>query len=602
MAPQQRSRVGAQLAPKHKRMRGKQTPPGSPAPSTPASSSPRSSVSTPCGGAVVLPVPPTPASSSESPAVAQSGTVAPVSDTPVKEAARSNAGGMLVFPVNKGLKRRRLQKKGLPEAWTAPESIAGMKTSQRQEEFRQNWRKQKYHELKQENEKLLFSDAWKLAGKMWTALPQQAKILMVAEDTLAATRGNIDGLYHSKESATVGDLKKRPWKALNLGGALMTWNGDWCLEDPEACRAFQQCPDQDTWTLRAKQLSCYGKAIYEFSKWFETRCNHLNITDWSWCCELSLKAKDSPTRIHFHAYVSFSEKPVYFGELHLWKFPGGHAPKFEPAYKNKHVAKNIGRGHYYCQAPKIGQLSSKTTYPERDCFLVEQRWVMDLWKQKKLQHYEARIKVIEARGNTDRCLREIDLVERSEREQQEALQRAQQMGLWVRSQKPFKEVPEVSAWKREIDLTQTGRKPASGRSKFLVLEGDSQKGKTMFAQGLWGMEQTLVVNCQGVAEPNLRSFNRLVHKCIVFDEIEASTVVNNKQLFQGSVNAVKLGQSVCAQHAYDVYLYGIGLILSCNKWLDVCPKKKKAKISSEEQAWLVANSVHVVVHEKLYED
>eukprot|EP00969_Alexandrium_andersonii_P237498 10483993-Alexandrium_andersonii.AAC.1 len=76
------------------------------------------------------------------------------------------------------------------------------------------------------------------------------------------------------------------------------------------------------------------------------------------------------------------------------------------------------------------------------------------------------------------------------------------MAMWVRGQKPFKDVPAVTAWKREIELTQTGKRPFSGRSMFLVLEGDSQKGKTLFAQGLWGMEQTLVVNCQGVSEPN----------------------------------------------------------------------------------------------------
>eukprot|EP00969_Alexandrium_andersonii_P219428 9691140-Alexandrium_andersonii.AAC.1 len=62
---------------------------------------------------------------------------------------------------------------------------------------------------------------------------------MAAEDVLVVTRGNIDALYERKEALTVLDLKKRPWKAQNLGGALFTWNGDWCLEDPEACRAFQ---------------------------------------------------------------------------------------------------------------------------------------------------------------------------------------------------------------------------------------------------------------------------------------------------------------------------------------------------------------------------
>eukprot|EP00969_Alexandrium_andersonii_P119482 5282819-Alexandrium_andersonii.AAC.1 len=68
-----------------------------------------------------------------------------------------------------------------------------------------------------------------------------------------------------------------------------------------------------------------------------------------------------------------------------------------------------------------------TIHPESDCFQIEQRWIMELWKRKKLKHYHARSLAIVARGNTERRLREVDLVERSEREQAEAEERAQQM-------------------------------------------------------------------------------------------------------------------------------------------------------------------------------
>ena len=517
---------------------------------------------------------------------------------PEKDAPRQ--GGNILWPINRGLKRKRVTEKGLPEAWTPPPDIAGHKVQAQVEAFRQEWRKQQYHAIKLKFPDLKAPEVWTLAGQMWTQLPIGAKQFMAAHTILSTTNGDIPKLYEIQEARTVMDLEKKPWKAPKLGGALYTWNGDWCLEDPEACLAAQQCPDHDTWTLRAKELNCYRKEIHYFGKWFEARCKHLHITDWSWCCELSLKSMDAPTRMHFHAFVSFSDKPVYLGENFLWKPPGGHAPKIEIAFRNRQLLKAIGRGHYYCQAPKVGQLVMNSTFPHTDCFSIEQRWIMELWKQKKLKHYHARQLVIVARGNTDRCLREIDLVERSEREAQEAHERAQQMARWVRGQKPFKVVPEVMEWKCMMELTQNGKRDSSARSKFLVLEGDSQKGKTMFAQGLWGIERTLVVNCQGVAEPNLRSFNRAIHKCIVFDEIEASTVINNKQLFQGSVNATLLGQSVCAQHAYQCYLYGIGLIMSCNKWLET--GKKKTKISQEERQWLVANSVHVVVNEKLYMD
>eukprot|EP00969_Alexandrium_andersonii_P233174 10295090-Alexandrium_andersonii.AAC.1 len=63
--------------------------------------------------------------------------------------------------------------------------------------------------------------------------------------------------------------------------------------------------------------------------------------------------------------------------MHLWKAPGGDAPKFEACFKNKHIRKAIGRGRYYCQAPKIGQLVSQTSHPEGDCFCVDQSWVVE---------------------------------------------------------------------------------------------------------------------------------------------------------------------------------------------------------------------------------
>eukprot|EP00969_Alexandrium_andersonii_P117019 5175182-Alexandrium_andersonii.AAC.1 len=55
---------------------------------------------------------------------------------------------MTLFSLNKNLKRKRVNTKSLPEAWTAPKEIAGQKTRSTMEDFRQNWRKKKYQELR----------------------------------------------------------------------------------------------------------------------------------------------------------------------------------------------------------------------------------------------------------------------------------------------------------------------------------------------------------------------------------------------------------------------------------------------------------------------
>eukprot|EP00969_Alexandrium_andersonii_P079902 3522285-Alexandrium_andersonii.AAC.1 len=89
---------------------------------------------------------------------------------------------------------------------------------------------------------------------------------MAAAGLLSVTRGNIDKLHEREEANTVLDLQKRPWKAQKVGGGLFTWNGDWCLRDKEACQAYQQCPDDDTWTVRAAQLNCYRRETYLFDK------------------------------------------------------------------------------------------------------------------------------------------------------------------------------------------------------------------------------------------------------------------------------------------------------------------------------------------------
>eukprot|EP00974_Lingulodinium_polyedra_P111547 10788296-Lingulodinium_polyedra.AAC.1 len=59
--------------------------------------------------------------------------------------------------------------------------------------------------------------------------------------------------------------------------------------------------------------------------------------------------------------------------------------------------------------------------------------------------------------------------------------------------KPNKRVDVVEQWKAKCGCGFWPRK------KFLVLEGKSGLGKTEFARDLFGVDQTLELNCSGVA-------------------------------------------------------------------------------------------------------
>ena len=89
------------------------------------------------------------------------------------------------------------------------------------------------------------------------------------------------------------------------------------------------------------------------------------------------------------------------------------------------------------------------------------------------------------------------------------------------------------------------------RRPFLVLDGASKLGKSIFATKLVGPGQTFETNCAGgILHPNLREFDPLKHKAIIFDEACADLVITNKKLFQGLNQEISLGQSACHELSF----------------------------------------------------
>jgi len=135
------------------------------------------------------------------------------------------------------------------------------------------------------------------------------------------------------------------------------------------------------------------------------------------------------------------------------------------------------------------------------------------------------------------------------------------------------------------------------RCKFLVLTGPSCVGKTIFACSLAGASKTLVVDCGSAEQSDLRHFNPLMHECVVFDECPAMTVSKHRKIFQGTTQEVSLGHSATNMFTYKVWLHGIKMVITTNRWYE-----DMAALDESDQAWLEHNSIVVTCTEPLYED
>ena len=130
------------------------------------------------------------------------------------------------------------------------------------------------------------------------------------------------------------------------------------------------------------------------------------------------------------------------------------------------------------------------------------------------------------------------------------------------------------------------------RFKFLCLKGPTKTCKTSRAASLFPREQTLVIDCQGSKEPNLKDVTN--QKCLVFDEGTVEMVINNKAIFQAGIEGCQVQESPTQQYTQFRWLYGVAMIVCTNEWLtDEHPKAW--------HDWINENCIYVEVTEPMYE-
>jgi hypothetical protein len=357
------------------------------------------------------------------------------------------------------------------------------------------------------------------------------------------------------------------------------------MEGSEEFEALVQRYDDVSELEAALRISKpFRNLVVEFQDFVQKRMEQLSFKHFSWVVEMSLRSKDKG-RIHFHLFLSDDSDRRFIGTQTAWKFHG-FRPDLRPTWTNgRHSTNAVNHGHYYCQCNKEGTLYQQTNYYKHEDFAVEQKWVISFWKVRKLTTERSVAEVKLARGSTISYLKELAKIEELEEEEYVRDEQQRIFALIEANRLPFRMILDVALWQRQyLEHVDGGIWGKDSRFKFLVLTGPSSFGKTQYAKSLWGADSTLVVNCQNVLEPNLKSYSRRRHKAVIFDECSCSTILFSKVTFQASAEGTTLAQSQCQEHAYWRFLYGTPLIICCNDWL-------RGVKDPEDFEWLRTNAI-----------
>ena len=377
-------------------------------------------------------------------------------------------------------------------------------------------------------------------------------------------------------------------------GVLLTYHTNIGQEDPEAQLLAKESRSIDELVQGLKELPDYKESFEQFQSFVEDLGSHKQFPTWACCMELNTHARQG-SKVHLHAFLgqdcsyfnfaTFYRKVVLKLSDVIWQGIKPHVQIMRPMGKNG-MQLSSAHGLYYVMAPKIGQLYQAGSKIPHEQFAVLPRTILGLWQARKLTSQNARTELIKtrARGIQGAC----DLIQYVDNEvsmdaHQEELQslRSKLRGAMVR----FIEHRQVNAWKLQYQPSLRG---SQHRYKLLLLRGPSRAGKSMYARHLFGDENTLLINFQGLSDtlPDLRHFKRNKHKAIILDEANPLQVLSNKALLQAQIEPVQMAQSQCGVFRYFLWVYGVAFILCSNKF---SLEPNGAKVTEEDSEWLKAN-------------
>ena len=409
---------------------------------------------------------------------------------------------------------------------------------------------------------------------------------------------------------------------------LFTYNGDWGVLDREALLGPQWPPLQDVvdtlrcsdvFELIARRICALIDDVKQTSPlkhwaWSIELCTetytqaqqlnggeqpvYLSKASQDVCVDASTPSEpiaipaDKSLRLHVHLFVSFHHRHRIPKAANIALFDS------TPLFFAVQGRRNAGRlnlsgngGFFYVQVRKKSTLrQGANTHPFTD-YLVNPEWVMNLWQMGKVSEEVARQVIISCKKNVPNLLRNHETVMREQNvfSLQHIVGRAH--SLLEGQMQPVRTIPEVEAWKATF-------KETAFRYKFLVLDGPSQMGKTLFCRSLSPDQSAFVeVDCAYVDMPDLKEFKSGIHRVVLCDEGSCDMVLRYKKLFQYSASYVTMGSSRTNCHASTIWAHGVMFVIASNKW-----RRQLEALEVEDAAWLAANSVYVPVTEPLWQE
>ena len=379
---------------------------------------------------------------------------------------------------------------------------------------------------------------------------------------------------------------------ISKDNVFLTWNGPWGnlyhldkipTEDVEVEAIFPQ--------LKAKSQALWEEFREQGRRWafVHTAIHYAQSME---LCTKTLK-RTGLVKVHCHAWFCCRKTPGHTCEYII-------APEFTFKHSVPHHSPSrcstSGRGRsakfadaFYLTAHKIGSIFTYSTVVMFKDYSPPPSWITYMLNRNKLDVTVAETLYAKCITNAKRNIESMRYLKSFQMQQRREEQRLQVENTIRANQRPFKKIDEVNTWMKQYAEIRD-------RYLFLVLDGDSQFGKTRFAANLTTAEKFFLVDCSSATEPELRLFDRDQHDVVCFDEAKPSMIIRVKKLVQAGVDMARLGQSATNQVSYQVWFHRVKLVVCCNGW-----DEQVRKMPSEDAAWLKKNSVYVKVTEPLFE-
>ena len=395
----------------------------------------------------------------------------------------------------------------------------------------------------------------------------------------------VDARFITEKTGFVGTIKTK--------GVLLTWMFPRSSADVSSVVDDEEPTALRELVRRLRLLASVQTLWKEFQQHAQSCLRLSGGQDVAVCLEVCPDTWETKggVQLHGHAFLKASTGELRAKNLSTFEFQATkpHLSQTVGGVLCSSTSRTSWAGFFYCCIlEKSGTLFSEASKLPFKGFLVQPNWILNLVQSRKLEIDIARTLLVQC-VNASRHVKELEAHERHLEE--EAVQKAQAeayrlLGATLKQQKTYE---EADAFVKQFAA------PAH-RYKFLVLSGPSRVGKTAFARSLCtsGFE-TLEVNCASGAEPDLRAYRLSKHDLILFDEIQAQQVADQRKLFQAQSAPVQLGCSATNCHSYEVFVWRKKMVLASNNWFS-----SLAAASDADRAWIVANSIVLVIDQPMW--